>query len=60
MIDDDDGALEVMQTISDEEWERIEHGAARVMRMVDGPWASPAVRAVARNWAAARRKGTLN
>ena len=59
-MNDDDGLTEVIQTISDEQWERIEHGAARVMRVVDGPWVDPAVRAVARNWAAARRKGTLN
>jgi hypothetical protein len=51
---------EVPQTISDDDWWRIQKGAARVIPAVDGPWVDPHAAKTKRLWHEARNKKESN
>lgn len=51
---------EVPQTISDDEWWRIQKGAASVLPVIEGPWTDPKASATMRAWRSARENAGSN
>lgn len=51
---------EVPQTITDDQWERIRKGAARVIPVIETPWTDPKASATLRAWRSARDNAGSN
>ena len=50
----------VPQTITDDQWWRIQTGAARVLPVVEGPWTDPKASATLAAWRSARDNAGSN
>jgi hypothetical protein len=52
--------VDVPETISDDEWWRIQKGAAKVIPLIEGPWSDPKATKTARLWREARTQRGSN